>query len=80
MLYPSYIKESIKVFSLQEEAYEWGNPSSDFLDLTSASIESRMSVAARRWRMARERGEGKVFSGMKAHIAIPSQKQGSFAR
>ena len=64
----------------QESKYEWGNPEPQFIDLTSGEISAKLAIAGKRRRLARERGEEKIFGGIQAHLVMPEKKVGPFKR
>jgi hypothetical protein len=68
------------MFLLQESDYEFGNPINEIIDLTSNTNESKLSIAARKQRIAAEKGSKAVFSGLITYLALPSQKQLPFLR
>jgi len=81
ILHPSYVSDSLKAgLWLQEDKYEWGNPEVRFIDLASGEVDAKISIAGRRRRLARERGENSIFSGMYAHLAMPDKRVGPFKR
>jgi len=81
ILHTTYLEDSFKAGKwLQESDYEFGNPENEIIDLTANNNESKMSIAARKQRIALEKGSKAVFSGLITYLALPSQKQLSFLR
>jgi len=79
VLHSSYIEASLEAGRwLEEELYEWGAPQTGFLQLEDGSTESKLAVAARRWRL---QGRGQeAFAGMSIIFIMPQNKRDQFQR
>ena len=69
---------------LQEENFEWGNPSAEEIlpEFSEGSMESKLAHAAYRWRSLLNKNKEMTgaFHGMRAIIHSSKERQSAFSR
>ncbi|XP_069689282.1 DNA topoisomerase 2-binding protein 1-A isoform X2 [Periplaneta americana] len=82
-LHKSYLDASQKQqHFIQEEEYEWGNPSAMSLmrDFKPGSIENDLALSAHRWRCRLTGSTSGAFMGMTALVCISREREEAFKR